>query len=141
VKKPVPPFTIPADPIDGHEVAYFQVLGTWEDPYVSHVRCVYHVNTPWAVVFPDREREFGRAFEDEWQVFADGRTSGRTGSGWKAVLRKGDGFDWSVCFATFEEAKACALRQLAGCLASAKEKVADIERRIEAARGATEARA
>jgi len=130
MKKRAAPFTLPATPIDRHEVSYFRVLGTWEDPYVVHVRCVYHVHSKWAEVFPDRTKEYGRDFENEWQVFTNGECAGRSGEGWEAVLGKRDSSTWEGCFATHEEAKTHALLLLADCLVETRKKVTDVEQRI-----------
>ena len=126
------PFTLPKKPIDRYEVTYFYVGGYGEDPYLRHVRCVYHENSTWAEVCPSRAKEDGGAFVTQWQIFIDGRFDGRTGKGWHAVL------PGECCFGTWEEAKACAVNQLRDSLALHRDYVNQIERRRTAMQHRTE---
>jgi len=131
---PKPPFALPGKPVDKHRVEYYRVSGYGDDPYIMHVCCVYHVNSTWLEVCPDRTDRPGAAFVDQWQVFTDGDFCGRSNNGWDAVLCG----HWDKTFGTYEEANAHLLDWLGRSLKSARKKVSDIERRIETAHGAPE---
>lgn len=100
-----PPFTLPAQPVDGYEVRWYRV-GTDHHDF-GEVRCgraVYRLKASWREIFPDDNQD-GAPFEDEWQVFDHtGWFSGRA--------PRWDGFacdSWSGCFAIEAEAKAYAI--------------------------------
>ncbi len=132
--KPSAPFTLPSKPIDRHRVEYYRISGYHDAPRIVHMCLVYHVNSTWLEVCPDRSDRNGADFVNHWQVFADGEFTGRTRDGWDVVLAG----SWDETFKTYEEAKAYLLTLLEQWLESAREKVCEIEQRIEALRGAPE---
>ena len=128
-----PPFTLPVEPADGYLVAYYRVGGSLEDPWIKHVRCVYHVNAKWADVYPELAaergpRNYGPDFVDQWHIVSHGLGEGRTAPGWTSILDMA----WDASFVTFEEAKGFALEQLTKAHAAAKAQVGEMERRIAA---------
>ena len=132
--KPQPPFTLPDEPIDRHRVEYYRISGYHDDPRIVRICLVYHVNSAWLEVCPDRNDRDGANFVNHWQVFSDGDFTGRTRDGWDVVLAG----PWDETFKTYEEARAFLLGCLTRSLEDAREKVREIEERIRAARGAPE---
>jgi len=96
-----PPFTLPADPIDGHEVHWWAVesYSYGNEPRVVECRAVYHVLAPAA--------QGALPFKNEWKIFRGGEFSGRTSCGWTGAW---ENRDWSVEFATEAEALAEAVK-------------------------------
>ena len=131
-----PPFTLPEKPVDKYRIEYYRISGYSNNPFIVHVSCVYHVNSTWLEVCPDRagKDRKGADFVNHWQVFTDGDFTGRTRDGWDAVLHGYLG----ETFETYEEAKGCLLAWLERSLEGARERVSDIEKRIEEVRGAPE---
>jgi hypothetical protein len=112
----LPPFTLPAAPVDKYEVFWWRVESYLDIPLIVESRAVYHVHTTWEVLFDADDRPPGAPFVKQWQIFRNGAFSGR---GHDHTSRDGDGwndwrgFDWSYAYATRAEAVAVA-RRLAG---------------------------
>lgn len=104
-----PAFTLPDEPVDRYEVRIFHVELQSGRAIVSAVRYVYHVNSTWADVCPDRRGERGADFVNHWQCFSDGEFTGRSNDGWRAIERIAR---WEGSFATREEANAYAVHHL-----------------------------
>ncbi len=82
-----PPFEIPIEPIDRYEVRWFKV-----EPYFGRVEeglAVYHKNTTWRELYPE-DPVAGVDIVNEWMIHHDGRATGRSDEGWRALLE----FDW-----------------------------------------------
>lgn len=108
-----PPFELPAEPIDQHELIWWNV----REGDVERSRAVYHVNTPWEVAVPnDKGNHPGVALVDDWQMF-DGRDRfhGRN-CGWNPWHQ----FDWRGSFTTEAEAREEALVCVVGYIGRAE---------------------
>lgn len=106
----LPPFKLPAEPIDRHELVWWNV----RDGEVQRARAVYHVNTPWAVAVPgDRDDRPGAPLVDDWQMFDGNDHFHGRNSGWNPWRQ----FDWRGSFSTEAEAREEALVSIAGSIA------------------------
>ena len=99
----------PVEPVDRYVVEYW-TLTSCSSCYlrVQHYRFVYHVNSTWKeVVGRDDDDLTGAHFVNHWQVFLDGRFTGRTLDGWVERLGLDFGDDcgtiyWARDFAEAE---------------------------------------
>ncbi len=123
------PFVLPAQPIDRHEIAYWRVGHFHDDPNVRHFRLVYIADATYADVFPGEKG--GAPFFNEWLIYEDGCPRGRTRHGFAEAF---DGIEYGDSFATFEEARMCALSQLAAARAARVQEIEAIDRRSAAMR-------
>ena len=123
-----PPFVLPKKPIDRHEVSFYVVNHYHDDPRIDHVRYVYHVNSTWAEVCPDRAGDRGVAFVNHWQVFTNGNFVARTRDGWDVFSSQ----DWTTARATYAEAKALAITWLKQSIVAKRKALATTEARLRA---------
>jgi hypothetical protein len=106
---------IPENPVDKLILRWW-TLGDYD--VIPH-HAVYHVNTKWNDLYPDSRP--GADFEDQWQIFYDGRFSGRSNQGWKAM----EAGDWSRCFSTEVEARQVLCDRLRERIVHLKDEIVD----------------
>lgn len=76
--------TLPEEAVDRHEVRWFTHSVSYG---VTEHRAVYHVSTPWGEAEQTADcGQDGVDFVDHWQIFINGRFTGRSNSGWEAIL-------------------------------------------------------
>jgi len=110
------PFTLPTEPIDQYEVFWWRVETYGDIPAIVESRAVYHASASWFDVTGDPDQREGAPFIKQWQIFRNGRFSGRghdhscpAGDGWNYW----ENFDWSRSYATRPEANIAA--QMLAC--------------------------
>lgn len=99
------PFKLPAKPVDGFTVEYWSIASS--SMQAVHYKCVYHVNASWQSVCPGDKLD-GAPFVNDWQIFENGRFSGRN-VGWAEAF---DHYSWEYSYATRDEANKALIKYL-----------------------------
>lgn len=114
-----PPFTLPSEPVDQHDVKWFHVERQVDRAIVTQHTARYHVDTPHAG---------GDAFVNVWRIFTNGLPCGRTDDGWSAVVEhRFNQAYWDDCRATRAEANDLASEHLRACRASHVREIAELD--------------
>jgi hypothetical protein len=123
-----PPFTLPPLPVDRYEVEWYEVDLTLYT--VTPCRGVYHVNSSWEEVMGERrpgERP-GVPFVNHWQIFRNGRFTGRTRDGW---LEPWLVYDWSNDYGTRKSARGALRKAIWERIQRLDEELAELHRTRE----------
>jgi hypothetical protein len=117
-----PPFSLPSEPVDQHEVKWWEVTVRSGIPTVVGSRALYHVRTRWIHLYEGS----GVDFVDCWQMFPGGHFSGRN-LGWSTWVERQD---WNRCYGTEAEAKEHAARWCREILADNEREAAELRQAL-----------
>jgi hypothetical protein len=123
-------FTLPAEPVDGYQIEWYEYSGGSYYFYIHHYTAKYYRNTPWDVYCPGGGN-WGAPLVDDWMISREqvipekGPLSAE--SRWCGWSRPAEETDWTDCCLTLGEAVEVAKAELQKQLADKQRDIQRIE--------------